>query len=157
MKSIDIDTMNAQVPVTDYVGEDGLLHCGTCHEAKEERFPEGFRLLGGSDKHCDFTPLAREIVASPWIRETVLIGVTANQIEDTLRRCGWNAIRRAGSMAEAVRLCSRIAAPGWNALLSPACASFDMFRDYEERGRVFKQLVAELPDIVFRTLRFYPN
>ena len=51
MKSIDIDTMNAQVPVTDYVGEDGLLHCGTCHEAKEERFPEGFRLLGGSDKH----------------------------------------------------------------------------------------------------------
>ncbi len=103
-------------------------------------------ILGGSDKHCDFTPLAREIVASPWIRETVLIGVTANQIEDTLRRCGWNAIRRAGSMAEAVRLCSRIAAPGWNALLSPACASFDMFRDYEERGRVFKQLVAELPD-----------
>ena len=51
MKTIDIDTMNAQVPVTDYVGEDGLLYCGTCHEAKEERFPEGFRLLGGSDKH----------------------------------------------------------------------------------------------------------
>ena len=35
MKTIDINTMNAQVPVTDYLGEDGLLYCGTCHEAKE--------------------------------------------------------------------------------------------------------------------------
>ncbi len=103
-------------------------------------------ILGGSDKHCDFTPLAKEILASPWIRATVLLGVTANQIEDTLRRCGWNEIHRAGSMAEAVLMCDRIAASGWNALLSPACASFDMFRDYEERGRVFKQLVADLPD-----------
>ena len=51
MKTIDINTMNAQVPVTDYVGEDGLLHCGTCHEAKEGRFPEGFQFLGGMDKH----------------------------------------------------------------------------------------------------------
>ncbi len=51
MKTIDINTMNAQVPVTDYLGEDGLLYCGTCHEAKEERFPEGFRLLGGKDTH----------------------------------------------------------------------------------------------------------
>ena len=51
MKTIDINTMNAQVPVTDYVGEDGLLHCGTFHEAKEGRFPEGFQFLGGMDKH----------------------------------------------------------------------------------------------------------
>lgn len=101
-------------------------------------------ILGGSDKHCDFTPLALEMLASPFMEEAVLIGVTANQIEDTLRRCGWEKTRRAHSMEEAVRLCREIARPGWNALLSPACASFDMFRDYEERGRVFKQLVAEL-------------
>ncbi len=101
-------------------------------------------ILGGSDKHCDFTPLALEMLASPAMKEAVLIGVTANQIEDTLRRCGWDAIHRAHSMAEAVRLCREIARPGWNALLSPACASFDMFHDYEERGRVFKNLVAAL-------------
>lgn len=101
-------------------------------------------ILGGSDKHCDFTPLAKEMLASPWMREAVLIGVTADQIERTLRECGWTAIHRAGSMREAVELCRSIAQPGWNALLSPACASFDMFHDYEERGRVFKQLVAEL-------------
>ncbi len=102
-------------------------------------------ILGGSDKHCDFTPLALEMKASPFMREAVLIGVTANQIEDTLRRCGWEAIRRASSMEEAVSLCRAVARPGWNALLSPACASFDMFRDYEDRGRVFKALVAALP------------
>lgn len=101
-------------------------------------------ILGGSDKHCDFTPLAKEIIASGMIRETVLIGVTGNQIEDTLRRCGWDRIHRAYSMQEAVAHCRRLASPGWNVLLSPACASFDMFHDYEERGRVFKQLVAEL-------------
>ncbi len=101
-------------------------------------------ILGGSDKHCDFTPLAKEMTASPFMREAVLIGVTANQIEDALLRCGWEAIHRARSMEEAVTLCRSIARPGWNALLSPACASFDMFHDYEERGRVFKQLVAAL-------------
>lgn len=51
METIDINTLNSQVPVSDYLGEDGLLYCGTCHEAKEERFPEGFRLLGGKDMH----------------------------------------------------------------------------------------------------------
>ena len=40
--------------------------------------------------------------------------------------------------------CRQIAEDGWNVLLSPACASFDMFKDYEERGRVFKRIVREL-------------
>ncbi len=103
-------------------------------------------ILGGSDKHCDFTPLALEMKDAEDIREAVLLGVTAPQIDETLRRCGWDHIHRAGDMAEAVQLCRRLAAPGWNVLLSPACASFDMFHDYEERGRVFKQLVADLRD-----------
>ena len=101
-------------------------------------------ILGGSDKHCDFTPLAQEMLASPWIREAVLIGVTAPQIEAALQRQGWTHIHHAASMAEAVEQCRVIAKPGWNALLSPACASFDMFSDYEDRGRKFKALVAVL-------------
>ncbi|MBR6005442.1 MAG: UDP-N-acetylmuramoyl-L-alanine--D-glutamate ligase, partial [Clostridia bacterium] len=44
-------------------------------------------ILGGSDKHCDFTPLAKEMLASPAMREAVLIGVTANQIEDSEPLC----------------------------------------------------------------------
>ena len=98
-------------------------------------------ILGGSDKHADFMPLAREIAASDCIREAVLIGVTADQIEQALRTAGFDSIHREKSMAYAVARCKALAAPGWNVLLSPACASFDMFHDYEERGRVFKDLV----------------
>jgi UDP-N-acetylmuramoylalanine--D-glutamate ligase len=49
-----------------------------------------------------------------------------------------------GTLAEAVRYASQHAAPGDVVLLAPACASFDQFQNYEERGRVFKQLVQEL-------------
>ena len=103
-------------------------------------------ILGGSDKHCDFTPLVKEMLASPYMREAVLIGVTADQIEATLRREGFPdaAIHREASMEDAVKRCRALAQPGWNVLLSPACASFDMFHDYEERGRIFKQIVRSL-------------
>ena len=103
-------------------------------------------ILGGSDKHCDFTPLAEEMLRSPFLREAVLIGVTADQIERTLLACGWpkEKIHREKDFPSAVARCQALAQEGWNALLSPACASFDMFHDYEERGRIFKQLVHEL-------------
>ena len=101
-------------------------------------------ILGGYDKHCDFTPLAREMLASPMIREAVLIGATADQIESTLRREGFAAIHRADTLKDAIDRCRALAADGWNVLLSPACASFDMFSDYEARGRIFKELVNEL-------------
>ena len=101
-------------------------------------------ILGGYDKHCDFTPLAREMLASPMIREAVLIGATADQIETTLRREGFAAIHRADTLKDAIDRCRALAADGWNVLLSPACASFDMFSDYEARGRIFKELVNEL-------------
>ncbi len=57
---------------------------------------------------------------------------------------GYKAISRAGSLREAVEAAYAMAKPGWNVLLSPACASFDMFKDYEERGRVFKEIVHSL-------------
>ncbi len=56
------------------------------------------------------------------------------------------AVIEAGSMAEAVRAAIGAAPPGGTVLLAPACASFDMFRDYAERGRVFKQEVARLAE-----------
>jgi UDP-N-acetylmuramoylalanine--D-glutamate ligase len=43
-----------------------------------------------------------------------------------------------------VKRCRALTQPGWNVLLSPACASFDMLHDYEERGRIFKQIVRSL-------------
>ena len=101
-------------------------------------------ILGGYDKHCDFTPMVKEMLASDYIREAVLIGVTADQIERQCRENGYNAIHRAGTFEGAISQCRALAKDGWNVLLSPACASFDMFPDYEARGRIFKELVNEL-------------
>lgn len=98
-------------------------------------------ILGGYDKHCDFTPMVREMLAAPMIREAVLIGATADQIEETLLREGWKNIHRAATLEEAVAVSRSLSADGWNVLLSPACASFDMFADYEARGRIFKEIV----------------
>ena len=101
-------------------------------------------ILGGYDKHVSFDPLAKEIVQTPLIQNCVLIGATADQIEDALKRAGYTAIHRAGSMEEAILLCRSLSSPGGNVLLSPACASFDMFDDYEQRGRIFKEIVQKL-------------
>lgn len=102
-------------------------------------------ILGGYDKHACFDPLSRRIQERRnIIREVVLIGETAPQIEESLTRAGYEHILHAETLREAVETCRQIAEDGWNVLLSPACASFDMFKDYEERGRIFKQIVREL-------------
>ena len=101
-------------------------------------------ILGGSDKHCDFTPMVKEMLSSPWIRQAVLIGVTADQIERTCLENGYTAVHRCGTLKEAIDASRALAAEGWNVLFSPACASFDQFSDYEQRGRIFKDLVRML-------------
>ena len=101
-------------------------------------------ILGGSDKHVPFDALAREIIVSGQIARVVLCGATAPQIERALLDAGYTAISHADHYPEMVELCRKMAQPGGNVLLSPACASFDQFTDYEQRGRVFKQLVNEL-------------
>ena len=98
-------------------------------------------ILGGYDKHTSFDPLAREICASPSIRRAVLIGETAPLIRNALERAGFRETEFAETLGQAVEQARSTAGKGWNVLLSPACASFDMFRDYEERGRVFKEIV----------------
>ena len=99
-------------------------------------------LAGGFDKHADFLPLAKEIAASK-VRAVVTLGDTAPQIEEALKAVGFAAYARAGSFRAAVDMARDMAHEGENVLLSPACASFDMFQDFEQRGRVFKQIVAE--------------
>ena len=98
-------------------------------------------ILGGYDKHTSFDPLAREICASSSIRRAVLIGETAPLIRNALERAGFRETECAETLGQAVDQARKTAGKGWNVLLSPACASFDMFKDYEERGRVFKEIV----------------
>ena len=101
-------------------------------------------ILGGYDKHTSFDPLAKEIAQSSAIRRAVLIGETAPLIRNALQRAGFKETEFADSLGQAVEQARRAAGKGWNVLLSPACASFDMFKDYEERGRVFKEIVNNL-------------
>ncbi len=98
-------------------------------------------ILGGDGKGQDFTPL--QAVVAEHARAVVLIGRDANKIAEVLADCGVPLLR-AGDLQEAVRISAAEAQPGDAVLLSPACASFDMFRNYEHRAQVFIEAVREL-------------
>jgi UDP-N-acetylmuramoylalanine--D-glutamate ligase len=76
------------------------------------------------------------------VKVVILIGEAADSMERALS--GTTVIERATSLGDAVRAAAAVAVPGEVVLLSPACASFDMFSDFEERGRVFKAEVKAL-------------
>lgn len=105
-------------------------------------------ILGGVSKDADFGDLGREVVARA--RAAVLIGQAADEIgaaiEAARRRAGTSGpvIVRAPDLPSAVGQARRLAQPGDVVLLSPACASFDMFSSYEERGDRFREIVREL-------------
>ena len=102
-------------------------------------------ILGGSDKGTSFDPLAQAIVSAPQIAHCVLIGDTAQQIKDALDKAGYTAVTMAGYDFDlCLARCRTLAPEGGCVLLSPACASFDMFKDFEDRGRIFKEKVLAL-------------
>ena len=101
-------------------------------------------ILGGYDKHTDFTPLC-DVIMKSTTQSIVLIGATAKQLEETLEKVGFHAWEHAGTDFErAIARSFELAPEGGAVLFSPACASFDMFADYEARGRIFKQIVNAL-------------
>jgi UDP-N-acetylmuramoylalanine--D-glutamate ligase len=110
-----------------------------------EAFPGGIHLiLGGKDKDSDYTtlvPLVRERV-----KTVITLGSAAEKIERQLAGVApiEAKIESAGTMQQAVATARKLATAGDTVLLAPACASFDQFRNYEERGRVFKELVQAL-------------
>ena len=102
-------------------------------------------IMGGSDKHVDFTTMCEMIKNSPYIKNIVLIGQTAQQLDETLGKVGYTSYVHAGyDFRAAIDKAFELAEKGGNVLLSPACASFDMFKDYEQRGELFKQIVNSL-------------
>jgi UDP-N-acetylmuramoylalanine--D-glutamate ligase len=101
-------------------------------------------LMGGLGKNAPYEPLAELIKKS--VSHLVLIGKDAHNIEEQLGRYAPSAIF--GSMQEAVENAAELANPGDLVLLAPACASFDMYKSFEERGDVFKKEVRDLADHV---------
>jgi len=97
-------------------------------------------LAGGEGKNQDFAPLGQALRGK--LRHAVLIGRAADEIEAALQ--GVCSIERCATLQEAVHAAARAALAGDVVLLSPACASLDMFTDYAQRGAVFMQAVREL-------------
>jgi UDP-N-acetylmuramoylalanine--D-glutamate ligase len=98
-------------------------------------------ILGGEGKGQDFSPLADPVASHA--RAVLLIGRDAPLIRAALAATGV-ALIDAGSMAQAVALAGAQAQAGDAVLMSPACASFDMFDNYEHRARMFQSAVSEL-------------
>ena len=98
-------------------------------------------ILGGDGKGQDFSPLAAPVARH--VRGVVLTGRDAHQIREALALTGVELIDVA-TLPEAVQLCSRRAQPGDAVLLSPACASIDLFDNYVHRARVFCDAVQDL-------------
>ena len=98
-------------------------------------------ILGGSLKGEDFNPFVRDLPAS--VRSIYLIGAASDELADALDAAG-RQYARAGDLATAVSRAAADAEPGDVVLLSPACASYDQFANFEERGDTFRRLVEEL-------------
>ncbi len=106
-----------------------------------ESFNEPVVLIaGGRDKHGDFSVLA------PLVKQRVKAAVLIGEAKETIARALGSSTRcfMEDDLASAVRRSRDVASPGDVVLLSPACASFDMFRDFEDRGRQFKKIVGDL-------------
>jgi UDP-N-acetylmuramoylalanine--D-glutamate ligase len=97
-------------------------------------------ICGGRDKGVDYGLIAKPSLKK--VKCAILIGESKAKIRDVLK--GFLNIEEAGSLEEAVKKAFLKALPGDTVLFSPMCSSFDMFRDYEERGRFFKEAVHDL-------------
>ncbi|HLZ14794.1 MAG TPA: UDP-N-acetylmuramoyl-L-alanine--D-glutamate ligase [Candidatus Saccharimonadales bacterium] len=101
-------------------------------------------ILGGSDKGASFDDLAKT-VASNNVRQVITIGLMGPKIAEALHAQGYSGTLPGGTtMPEIVAAAQKAAQPGDVVLLSTACASFDMFHDYKDRGNQFKTAVGAL-------------
>lgn len=103
-----------------------------------------FLIGGGYDKQSAYGEWIDAFEGK--VKELVLIGQTREAIAETARKHGFTNIILKDTLEEAVKLCYEHAKSGDAVLLSPACASWGMFTDYEERGRVFKEIVNSLKE-----------
>ncbi|MDI9246265.1 UDP-N-acetylmuramoyl-L-alanine--D-glutamate ligase [Marinobacter sp. CHS3-4] len=132
-----------QVAGVDYINDSKGTNVGATAAAIQSLAPDNGKIVllaGGDGKGADFSPLVEPVRTC--CRAAVLFGVDAGRMAEALGDS--IAIHREDSLAAAVSRAADIAKAGDRVLLSPACASFDMFRDYMDRGNQFRQLVEGL-------------
>ncbi len=96
-------------------------------------------ILGGRDKGTSLKEMCDTVKSSA--KSVVLIGEASDRFEWELKERGFSQVHRSASLEDAVKLSFSMSSSGDSVLLSPACASFDMFKDFEDRGRAFKGIV----------------
>jgi UDP-N-acetylmuramoylalanine--D-glutamate ligase len=130
----------ARVAGVDYYNDSKATNVDATIKALES-FPANIHLiLGGKDKGSDYTVL-HELLRQR-VKRVYTIGAAATKIESQIQ--GAAEIVQAETLENAIRRASESAVPGDVILLAPACASFDQFRSYEHRGKVFKEVVHSL-------------
>ena len=97
---------------------------------------------GGYDKDSEYEEWIQSFDGK--VKHLVLLGQTREKIAETAKKLGFENIIMVDSLEEAVATCAKLAEPGEAVLLSPACASWGMFKNYEERGDKFKEFVNAL-------------
>ncbi|MDX1818173.1 MAG: UDP-N-acetylmuramoyl-L-alanine--D-glutamate ligase [Marinobacter sp.] len=127
----------------DYINDSKGTNVGATVAAIESLVPDQGKVVliaGGDGKGADFSPLEAPVTLH--CRAVILIGQDSERIAEVIGSSV--PVKRATTLAEAVTEARAAARPGDRVLLSPACASFDMFRDYNDRGDQFRQLVEGL-------------
>ena len=99
-------------------------------------------IAGGDAKGQDFADLVKEFDGS--VKQLILLGRDAHMIKEAAEKAGFTDFVSCKNMDECVRTAAKMAKPGDVVLLSPACASWDMYDNFEQRGDHFKQCVSGL-------------
>ena len=131
----------ATIRGVEYVNDSKATNMNSTWYALEEMKKPVVLILGGVDKGNDYT-LIEELVEEK-VKAIICLGVDNSKIHAAFDGSGKEMVDVAG-MEEAVKTAYRIAEKGDVVLLSPACASFDLFQNYEDRGKQFKSAVIEL-------------
>lgn len=123
-----------------YINDSKATNTGAVNKALEQVGGSVVLIAGGKEKGDDFSLLRKNV--QRYAKALVLIGESAGKLAAVLNDLV--PIRYAGSMTEAVSIATSLADPGDSILLSPACASFDMFDNYCHRGEMFEQAVNDI-------------
>lgn len=128
----------------DYYNDSKATNPESAIKALESFSGQIILIAGGRDKHTDLSVMMNLIRER--VEHLILLGEASERFNAAAIACGVANIHQVASFIEAVRLAHHLAIPPQVVLLSPACASYDMFNSYEERGLLFKKLVNDLGD-----------
>lgn len=122
-----------------YINDSKATNVNSTWYALESMKTPTVLILGGTDKGNDYEPIAQ--LVKDKVKAIVCLGVDNRKIRGFF---GDKVVAETHSATECVEFCASIAQPGDTVLLSPCCASFDLFKNYEDRGRQFKEAVRHL-------------